>query len=206
MVIVSGVIEKILIYLKVNVKLATTLIQSFLKRNNMNREDLYTIRWFAKKIKQESTDPHVDSLCDQQIALISQVLGEAVPEDVKPEEPDRPDTNPTVPVTTPKPVFLTKLGEKKLWYPDAIQVPKMKAKGNYPNNYPAGVVVHFTAGRYENGFENAKSSCAYGAIYICAWVLTVRLHNLIIYLSGVIMLVSPHGKLTVKKSKVFQID
>lgn len=131
------------------------------------KELLYTIRWYAKKIKQTSIDEHVDRLCDEQIALISELLEEDIPDDVKPEEPVRPDPAPTTPSVKPIGTY----NEKRLWYPPAIQVPKMKAQGKHPKGYPEGCVVHFTAGRYENGFENAKSSCAYGAtqgfLYMC---------------------------------------
>lgn len=140
------------------------------KEDNMvdSRESLYTCRWYANRIKQTTLDEKVKTLCDEQIEILSQLLGEPVPDDTPAPVVVTPPTTPPV-ISGIK--FTTKKGEKRLWYPDAIQVPKMKAKGTFPNNYPVGCVVHFTAGNYLKGFENAKASCSYGATqgfnYMC---------------------------------------
>jgi N-acetyl-anhydromuramyl-L-alanine amidase AmpD len=39
---------------------------------------------------------------------------------------------------------------------------KMKTQGKYPNNYPSGLVIHFTAGRSLNGDKDAENTVKYG--------------------------------------------
>lgn len=49
-------------------------------------------------------------------------------------------------------------GARLLWYPLAtIITPRMTGRGRYPDNYPRGAVVHFTAGR-DKTEEQAKNS------------------------------------------------
>lgn len=50
-----------------------------------------------------------------------------------------------------------------LWYPEAkICDKKMKSRGQYPKKWPMGAVIHYTAGRYENGLQDALSTQAWG--------------------------------------------
>lgn len=59
--------------------------------------------------------------------------------------------SPTAPVTKP--------GAGLLWYPLAKRHSKtMKAAGTFKYKYPVMIVVHFTAGRYEKGAQNAFDS------------------------------------------------
>ena len=55
-----------------------------------------------------------------------------------------------------------KTGEGSNWYPSAIRYHKMKTHGEYSTGYPKGAVVHFTAGRSENGLTDAKGIIDYG--------------------------------------------
>lgn len=43
-----------------------------------------------------------------------------------------------------------KLGEKLMWYPKAKIVKGMKAQGSYPDAYPKGAIVHYSASRDDN--------------------------------------------------------
>lgn len=59
-----------------------------------------------------------------------------------------------------------------LWYPKAkIHSKAMKAAGTFMYNYPVLIVVHFTAGRFENGAQNAfdaiNDGIANGYNYMC---------------------------------------
>lgn len=53
--------------------------------------------------------------------------------------------------------------EHKLFYPEATIVSniKLKSRGKYENNYPKGAVVHYTAGRYDQGKQSALDSLAW---------------------------------------------
>lgn len=66
----------------------------------------------------------------------------------------------------PKPSAAAKEGAGELWYPERVIDPsishlKMATSGKYPNGYPEGLVVHFTAGRSRNaadgGSRNAQT-------------------------------------------------
>lgn len=53
--------------------------------------------------------------------------------------------------------------KSSLWYLEAeITERKMKSQGKYKDLWPAGCVVHYTAGRYENGISDARSTQAWG--------------------------------------------
>lgn len=134
----------------------------------MDKEQLYTLRWSAMQIARLSEDPKVDSLAMYQIEILSQLLGEPVPEEFKTPEPARPSV---IPVTEPKKPVLSPLpqADKKLWYPKAVirQDLKKSAKGQYPMKYPYGAVVHFTAGHYTRGVQNAISSIESSPYFFC---------------------------------------
>jgi hypothetical protein len=50
-----------------------------------------------------------------------------------------------------------------LWYPDADRSISMPTQGYYPNRYPMGALVHFTAGRCDRGDPDAAATARYGA-------------------------------------------
>jgi N-acetyl-anhydromuramyl-L-alanine amidase AmpD len=104
---------------------------------NLDKEKLYTIRWEIKHGNIEDA-----------LKVIAELLGET---SVKPEpEPDRPSPH--------------EPGTKSLWCPLAEVSPtKMATRGNYPDNYPMGAVVHFTAGRSKKGAKDAQATIDYGA-------------------------------------------
>jgi len=120
---------------------------------NTDKSILYTARWTATKIKSLSDDAKIDSLADDLIEMLSQLLQEPVPEESRPPEPPRESSTDSAVVDTPK-------GLKALWYPKAkiLKDVVKSAKGNYAKNYPEGLVVHFTAGRYKEGQKNAIDS------------------------------------------------
>lgn len=134
----------------------------------MNKEQLYALRWSAMQIARLSPDPKVDSLAQNQIEILSLLLGEPVPEEFRAPEPSRPNKEPSEPVKPSKQVW--PLAEKKLWYPNALikQDIKKAAKGTYPNAYPVGAIVHFTAGHYSQGVKNAISSIHGSEYFFCA--------------------------------------
>lgn len=50
-------------------------------------------------------------------------------------------------------------GTKLLWYPKAIKYEKhMRTRGQYPDKYPMGAVIHFTAGRTRKSPEGSTRS------------------------------------------------
>ncbi|MGE0180445.1 MAG: N-acetylmuramoyl-L-alanine amidase [Sphingomonas sp.] len=63
-------------------------------------------------------------------------------------EPDRPSRN--------------EAGVNSKWYPLAeVMTPHMPTRGDYPDGYPRGAIVHFTAGR-DRTEDNARNTIAYG--------------------------------------------
>lgn len=85
--------------------------------------------------------------------MLSTLLQEPIPEEVKPPEPPRLDPD-QKPILTPTPT------NKSLWYPNAVILKDVtkSAKGTYPKGYPEGLVVHFTAGQYKHGQKDAIDS------------------------------------------------
>jgi len=124
---------------------------------NTDKSALHTARWYALKIKQLNTDKKIDSMCEDLIEILSGILQEPAPEQTKPPEPPRVSPSDSAAV-------LPASGQKSLWYPKA-QNPNipMKARGEYANKYPRGLVVHFTAGRSDKGKQSALDSVSWGA-------------------------------------------
>ncbi|MBN2000950.1 N-acetylmuramoyl-L-alanine amidase [candidate division KSB1 bacterium] len=57
----------------------------------------------------------------------------------------------------------TESGQNFLWYPNAeIIEPEMRTRGRYPNGYPLGAIVHYTAGRSLSGDANARNTISWG--------------------------------------------
>ncbi len=54
-------------------------------------------------------------------------------------------------------------GDPDLLYPKASQAIQMPTQGFYPGRWPAGAVVHFTAGRCDRGDADAEATVRYGA-------------------------------------------
>lgn len=125
----------------------------------MDKQQLYTLRWSAMQIARLSSDPKVDALALNQIEILSQLLGEPIPEEFAPPEPDRPNKQPEAKPSGKK---LYPVGSKNLWYPEALVRTDLKraAKGEYPKSYPHGAVVHFSAGHYSKGVEDAINTIA----------------------------------------------
>ncbi len=131
--------------------------------NNKEKDKLYTIRWYNKKIEERGATFEIKDLARSQLLEINHLLeggeGAGGPVVTIPdEEPERP--NPT------------DEGKKLLYYPKAIVTSeKMPTRGNYKDNYPVGAVVHFTAGRSLKGDSDAlntiRSGIANGYCYFC---------------------------------------
>lgn len=132
----------------------------------MDKSKLYTLRWSAMQIARSSADPKIDALALHQIEILSQLLEEPIPEEFRPPEPPRPSLH-TEEVSPAKKRY--PLGEKKLWFPDALIRTDIKraAKGEYPKGYPYGAVIHFTAGQYSKGVENAVAAIASSPYFFC---------------------------------------
>lgn len=118
------------------------------------------------QIARLSSDPKIDALALNQIEIISQLLGEAIPEEFRPPEPDRPSKNSDLQTSSKK---TYPANGKKLWYPEAVvrQDIKRPAKGEYPKSYPFGAVVHFTAGSYSKGVEDAINTISNSPYFFC---------------------------------------
>jgi hypothetical protein len=148
----------------------------------MDKAKLYTLRWSAMQIARLSADPKVDALALSQIEIISQLLEEPIPQEFAPPEPTRPGLQPE-----PKPADAKSAeakpadggstekkryppGEKKLWYPEALIRTDIRraAQGEYPKGYPYGAIVHFTAGQYSKGLENAISAISSSPYFFCS--------------------------------------
>lgn len=132
----------------------------------MDKAQLYTLRWAAMQIARVSGDPKIDALALSQIEILSQLLGEPIPAEFAPPEPPRPSRQPTEAEPEKK---RYPLGEKKLWYPEALIRTDLKraAQGEYPKGYPYGAVVHFTAGQYAKGVEDATNTIATSPYFFC---------------------------------------
>lgn len=132
----------------------------------MDKAKLYTLRWSAMQIARLSADTKVDALALSQIEILSQLLEEPIPEEFRPPEPPRPSLH--VEEATPEKKRYP-LGEKRLWYPEAVVRTDIKraAKGEYPKGYPYGAIVHFTAGQYTKGMENAITAISSSAYFFC---------------------------------------
>lgn len=57
----------------------------------------------------------------------------------------------------------------RLTCPFAEQGPTMPTRGSYAGRYPVGAVVHYTAGRFARGDENALRTMRYGASKKCSY-------------------------------------
>lgn len=132
----------------------------------MDKSQLYTLRWAAMQIARLSADSKIDALALSQIEILSRLLEEPVPAEFAPPEPPRPGMQPAV--ATPEKKRYP-VGEKKLWYPEALIRTDLKraAKGEYPKGYPYGAIVHFTAGQYSKGVEDAIATIANSAYFFC---------------------------------------
>lgn len=103
-------------------------------------EKLYTARWYLSKVINSYEEPGpvaAESNLDEAIKEINKakdLIDDKSVEEV--EEPERPN------VSAP--------GAKLLYYPLADQSIKHKQAVRYKDNYPQGVVIHFTAGQCEN--------------------------------------------------------
>jgi len=98
----------------------------------MNKDDLYTARWYAKELKAESAEgsrtEHLST------GLLDHLNNMIENQDKIPAEPERPS------VTARPTIYSTPI--------------KVKTRGNYktPSGLPKGLIVHFTASR--NDAEN----------------------------------------------------
>ncbi|MGD9668878.1 MAG: N-acetylmuramoyl-L-alanine amidase [Hyphomicrobiaceae bacterium] len=54
-------------------------------------------------------------------------------------------------------------GATRLWYPEAVTTFEMPSRGRYKDDYPKGAVVHFTAGRCDDGDPHAEQTIRHGA-------------------------------------------
>lgn len=129
---------------------------------DLNREKLYTTRWFLAEIIRKSEDPKVDSLALDAMKIVSELLVERMPEEFLPKEPDRVDDQMSSAGATKY-----ELDKESLWIPFATvrQDLKMKTLGKYisKNGLPTGLVIHFNAGRIDKKpIENALGTISYG--------------------------------------------
>ncbi|MGQ2965782.1 N-acetylmuramoyl-L-alanine amidase [Methylophilus sp.] len=138
----------------------------------MDKAKLYTLRWSAMQIARLSADPKVDALALSQIEIISQLLGEPIPQEFAPPEPDRPSQQPDAKTAEGGSAEKKRYppGEKKLWYPEALIRTDIRraAKGEYPRGYPYGAIVHFTAGQYSKGLQNAIDAISGSNYFFCS--------------------------------------
>lgn len=74
------------------------------------------------------------------------------------EPPKEPVNSTPLPPKVPPPVDPDKV---MLWYPKAVKGTGMKVQGEYKHKYPAGAVVHFTAGHCETE-SDAKGALNWG--------------------------------------------
>jgi hypothetical protein len=110
---------------------------------------LYTARWTANKIKSISTDEKVDRLADDLIQMISDLLAEPVPDEAKPQQPDRPNIEPT------DPVFKVVKGKK------------FTSRGKYSTKSGmfSGLTIHYTvSGNAPTGVVGWLADQGYGCM------------------------------------------
>lgn len=107
------------------------------------KNDLYTLRWHASKIREAASLEAAKAHGEDQHTLLTAMIGDGVKIPDQPKEPERP--NPDA------------VGKKLLYYPDAVITrDKMRTRGKYAQGYPQGAIVHFTAGRSLNGDKDSE--------------------------------------------------
>lgn len=113
----------------------------------VSRDDLYTVRWYAKEIEKVSTVPAVDELARDLYTHATKLLGET--------QPDRED-----PVTIPGDVggVPDKLEHPLLTFPSLM----MKSQGTPAKGVLDGMVIHHSAGQYDKGLQSAKDMISWG--------------------------------------------
>lgn len=119
------------------------------------KEKLYTLRWYAKKALSIAPNDDLKRLCEDQIVIIGELLGEPV----------------TPPIDNVNPIDVhpakDKPGLRSEWYPKGhISQYKMRTKGKYEKGWPLGAVVHFTAGR-DGAEKTIKGGVENGYAYLC---------------------------------------
>lgn len=98
----------------------------------MSQEDLYTLRWHVRRLTGHEADKTAA------LGLLARLLGEQ-------PKPEPAEADPGV---HPKFAFSSDTLGGKLRCPFATQHKReARARGRYPQGYPEGAVVHFTAGR-----------------------------------------------------------
>lgn len=115
------------------------------------KDTLYTLRWYARKIENTSTQEEIKRLASDQVELLSELIGDSPAEKVDPIDINPPKDPPA----------------KMDWYPKAhLSQYKMKVKGKYSKGWPLGAVVHFTAGR-DGAEKTIKGGVENGYTYLC---------------------------------------
>lgn len=118
----------------------------------MSKDWLYTARWYARNIKQQETLQGARTSAEELERYASIELG-----DYKDEEPDRDSNSGKDPEDVPDGLKLE---------PPQLNVTNinMTYRGPYsPGGEPQGMLVHFSAGRYEKGAESAIGTLRWGA-------------------------------------------
>lgn len=114
---------------------------------NLTKDKLYTIRWYAKKLLTNEKDTSQRRLIEEQIIEISRLIGDyrEAPIEVKPEKPTPGSIGGQMLFRREKILPLVRSDD----YPPfaTIMKEKMRERGTYPKGWPEGAIVHFTAGR-----------------------------------------------------------
>lgn len=125
----------------------------------MDREKLYTARWYNTELAKEVTSGRAHELVSEQHKVLSELLQEPE-EDVEPERPTPSNGD-----------------DVKIVYVRGV---KARNRGRYktPTKQPIGCVVHFTAGRFDEGEKSA--------IATLKWLVSEGLGCLVMDTDGVI--------------------
>lgn len=119
----------------------------------LEKQKLFEARWYAMKIVDTSTESKVDDLALDQIQVLSELLGEPVPEKYVRSVPDRPNN-----ITYTEPEFVIVKG---------VQF-KQRGKYRTESGMFKGLVVHYTvSGRTESsakGVLNWLQEMGYGCM------------------------------------------
>lgn len=126
---------------------------------SIEKETLYTARWYAKEIYKKTTEPTVKKLSVELEAVITGMIEDGPAKVIPLPKP--------APAPGPAPEKPAAAGSKSDWYPGAIKLSqKMPTHGTYANGWPRGAIVHFTSGR-DGAEKTINGGIENGYAFLC---------------------------------------
>lgn len=119
---------------------------------SLEKETLYTARWYAKEIQAKSSETAIKKLGAELEKVLTHVIDDGPQAHPMPAQPPAP-------VATP--------GKLPRRYPGAKQLKQvMPTRGSYKGGWPKGAIVHFTSGR-DGGEKTIDGGIKSGYAFLC---------------------------------------